>query len=952
MIARLPQVLRRRLMVFVTLLGAFVPGAMAQADVQGQWSTASYQMPINPIHTALLYNGKILVVAGSGNCVPSVSGCPQGPPYGPANHSGAVLVDPGTGTITPFTVSWDMFCNGMVVLPDGRAFINGGTVSQDPAFTGSSQSAFFDPATNTFTNVPQNMAHGRWYPTVTTLGDGRVMTFSGTDETDSTNTTVEIYTVGSGWSPQYNAGFTPALYPRMTLLPSGKLFNSGYDILTRLFDPSSHTWTSVGNRAFNYLRLYGSTVLLPLTPANNYDPKILTLGGGFNGTDTTEIIDMGAANPVWQFGPTMSQPRNNQNAVLLPTQTVMVVGGSARDEDATSASLNGDLYDPASNTFSPAGVSTYPRLYHSVALLLPDATVWVAGSNPNYNVYEPHVEIYQPAYLFTRDVNHNVVLAPRPTIASVPGTIAWGGQFTVSTPDASNISSVVLIRPGAPTHAFDMDQRLVGMLFTKGSGTLTVTAPPNGNIAPPGYYMLFLVNSSGVPSVAKFTKLGSSSSAPPPTVSAISPISGTANGSTAVTITGTGFLAGATVKLGGTTATGVTVVSSTSITATTPAHAAGTVDVTVTNPDAQSGILTNGYTYTGTNPAPTVTSITPNSGTANGGTGVTLTGTGFLAGATVSLGGTGATGVTVVNSTSITATTAAHAAGTVNVIVTNTDAQSGTLTNGYTYTRTSPAPTVSSITPNRGTSNGGTEVTIAGTNFLTGATVSLGGTAATSATVVNDTSIVASTPAHPLGTVDVVVTNTDAQRATLSKGYSYTSTNVGNPSLGLTLAPDDSGSITIAAGQTASFSLLIGGAGMTGTASLSCTGAPTSATCSVPASEPVSSTTPTTFNVSITTTPRTIGGFPSSLFAATPWLWTLAALGIVVRPEKRLRSLRRYLRLVPLILFVFVASCGGGGSIGGSQKNTNGTPAGTSTVVVTAVSGGATESVSLTLIVQ
>ena len=105
--------------------------------------------------------------------------------------------------------------------------------------------------------------------------------------------------------------------------------------------------------------------------------------------------------------------------------------------------------------------------------------------------YESHMEIYKPAYLF----NSSGGLATRPTITSAPSAISWNGSFTVSTPDAANISSVVLVRPGAPTHAFDMEQRLVGMSFTIGSGTLTVTAPPNGNIAPPGYYMLFLVNS-------------------------------------------------------------------------------------------------------------------------------------------------------------------------------------------------------------------------------------------------------------------------------------------------------------------------------------------------------------------------------------------------------------------------------------------------------------------------
>src|SRR5206468_109422 len=112
----------------------------------------------------------------------------------------------------------------------------------------------------------------------------------------------------------------------------------------------------------------------------------------------------------------------------------------------------------------------------------------------------------------------------------------------------------------------------------------------------------------------------------------------------------------------------------------------GTVNVVVTNTDAQSGTLTNGYTYTGANPAPTVSAISPNSGTANGGTAATITGTGFLAGATVTLGGTAATAVTVVNSNSITLHEALPVSGTVNVVVTNTDAQSGTLTNGYTYT--------------------------------------------------------------------------------------------------------------------------------------------------------------------------------------------------------------------------------------------------------------------------
>jgi hypothetical protein len=124
------------------------------------------------------------------------------------------------------------------------------------------------------------------------------------------------------------------------------------------------------------------------------------------------------------------------------------------------------------------------------------------------------MEIYQPAYLFTKDATGNVAFAARPTISSSPTGVSYGSSFTVQTPDATTISSVALIRNGSPTHAFDQDQRFVSLSFTAGSGALSVTAPPNGNIAPPGYYMLFLVDSSGVPSVAKFVQVGAQPGVP------------------------------------------------------------------------------------------------------------------------------------------------------------------------------------------------------------------------------------------------------------------------------------------------------------------------------------------------------------------------------------------------------------------------------------------------------
>jgi hypothetical protein len=250
-----------------------------------------------------------------------------------------------------------------------------------------------------------------------------------------------------------------------------------------------------------------------------------------------------------------------------------------------------------------------------------------------------------------------------------------------------------------------------------------------------------------------------------PTVSSVSPSSGPAAGGTAVTITGANFASGATVKFGSTAATNVVVVSSTSITATTPAGSAGAATVTVTV-SGQTGSLTNGFNYI---VPPTVSAVSPNSGSTGGGTAVTITGTNFVSGATVTFGSAAATNVAVVSSTSITATTPAGSAGTVTVTVTNSGVPSGSLTNGFTYL---VAPTVTTVSPNNGPAAGGTAVTITGTNFAAGATVTIGGTAATNVVVVSGTSITATTPAHPSGAVTVTVT-VSGQSGNLSNGFSY-----------------------------------------------------------------------------------------------------------------------------------------------------------------------------------
>jgi hypothetical protein len=474
------------------LMTQFAPSALPQANVQGQWNTLSLTSPINPIHVALLHTGNVLVVSGSGNNPPEKT------------FSGG-LWNPQDRTFTTQTVGWDMFCEGHVVLPDGRVFIAGGTIQYDP-FYGQPKTSIYDPATDTFTDQ-QDMEHGRWYPTTTVLGDGRVLVFSGYSETGPTNNQVEIYTVGSGFGPAMNAPWTPPLYPRLHVLPNGTVFYSGSTPTSAIFNPANNQWTmNVATTNYGGTRTYGSSVLLPLTPANGYKPKVMIFGGGNQtsaSTATTEIIDLSVSNPKWVYGPSMSAARIEMDATMLPNGKIFVSGGSVYDEDSSNASRNADMYDPATNKFTPAGTDSYDRLYHSVTLLMPDATVWVAGGNPERGTYEPHLEIYSPPYLFNPDGS----LATRPSITGAPGGFSYGNVFQVQTPDAANISSVVLMRNGSSTHAFDMDQRMVGLSFTAGSGSLTVTGPPTSNIAPPGYYMMFILNNAGVPSVAAMVQV-------------------------------------------------------------------------------------------------------------------------------------------------------------------------------------------------------------------------------------------------------------------------------------------------------------------------------------------------------------------------------------------------------------------------------------------------------------
>jgi hypothetical protein len=370
------------------------------------------------------------------------------------------------------------------------------------------------------------------------------------------------------------------LYPRLHLAPNGLVFNSGPSGITRYLNTSgAGSWTFVANRAAGN-RDYGSAVL--------YDTgKILFVGGGDPPTAAAEVIDLNAASPTWRSVASMANPRRHLNATLLPDGKVLVTGGTrgAGFNDKSSPVYAAELWDPATERWTTLASQSVGRFYHSVALLLPDGRVMSAGGNGH-----PEVELFSPPYLFA---------GARPTITTAPANVSYGQTFSVQTPDAANIAAVTWIRLPSVTHAFDQNQRINRLSFTRGSGTLSVTAPNNANVTPPGHYMLFILNGQGVPSVAKIVQIGGVAPPQPgtPTLSSISPSSATV-GSAAFTLTvnGTNFMSGSTVQWNG-AARPTTFVSVTQLSAAIAASdvaSAGSATITVTNP---GGATSNGLTF-------------------------------------------------------------------------------------------------------------------------------------------------------------------------------------------------------------------------------------------------------------------------------------------------------------------------------------------------------------------
>jgi hypothetical protein len=467
-------------------------GGPANADpVKGSWS-APFDVGITAVHSIVLPSGKVLMV--------SRAAITSGPL--------ARLWDPTTNTsidVSHPDATRDLYCSGHSLLADGRVLLTGGN-QRVGANDGVKTSDVFDGSGSLRWAQAPALSQARWYPTNVQMADGRVLVFGGQEKEGVFANTVDSYNAAATLQTRLPTSATRqvGLYPRMHLMPDGRLFYSGVTTdplgkTARFFNPTTNSWGTAVD-SFNFgVRGDGMSVLLPGLK------KILAIGGSktesgtsSKATASTEVIDLSAANPQWNSAAPMKVPRKEANSVMLPDGKLLVVGGAKGPGSYRNPVKAAEIFDPSTGTWTLMAAQTAPRAHHSTAVLLPDGRVLSAGHDRG--TYLMTGEIYSPPYLFK---------GARPVISSAPGSLGYGQQFTVSTPNATSIKRIALIKAAAVTHSQSVDQRYVDLDFTAVGESLSVTAPATQEHAPRGHYMMFIVNSTGVPSVASWVQVGS-----------------------------------------------------------------------------------------------------------------------------------------------------------------------------------------------------------------------------------------------------------------------------------------------------------------------------------------------------------------------------------------------------------------------------------------------------------
>jgi hypothetical protein len=464
----------------------------------GQWGPV-VDWPVVGIHVTLLPNGKVLAWDSVGDRATET--------FPVHDFTRATVYDPVTGTQTSVNVDtgYNIFCSGFAHLTDGSLFIAGG--NRDAQLNGIAQTHLFNPATNTWLLGP-NMAASRWYPSVTPLTNGEMLiTEGGPDMPEVRRTDGSLRALNT-------ASLNLPLYPWLDVAPDGRVFYSGPDQTMRKLDPAGGgSWQSFGQRdAVN--RSYGSHAV--------YDVgKTLVAGGGPSSNDA-RVIDVNGATPQVSATAPMAFGRRQHNLTLLADGSVLATGGNSTGAsliDMNGGVYNAERWDPATGQWATLAAQAVTRQYHSTALLLPDGRVLssgggICGTCDQVGYLAKNAEIFTPPYLFKKDGSGE--LAPRPEVTQAPGTVSHGASFQIATPNAASIQKVGLMRLGSQTHSVEMEQRYLPLGFTAGDGTLTASVPANVHTAVPGVYMLFVVDSSGVPSVARMVNLDSAAPPPPP----------------------------------------------------------------------------------------------------------------------------------------------------------------------------------------------------------------------------------------------------------------------------------------------------------------------------------------------------------------------------------------------------------------------------------------------------
>lgn len=482
--------------------------ARVAADGRGRWSDP-FVIPVVGITSVLLHTGKLLFWSYDPN---------DWEDPGAPGDGLAYVWDPATRTGYSITPPENIWCGGQTVLADGRVYVAGGNLRYPDRnalpgttrFAGTLTNYTFNPLLETWTKQP-DMVRGRWYPTTTKMADNRVLITSGWDETGSgtTNAVVEIFTPAAGMdsvgtiAQMTTEHQTADLYPLQFLLSSGRVLEASANT-SYLFNPGTTLWSRLPNMLANH-RDYPNAIIH--TDATIADPKQIVMVAGGHSLSAPQAANeyLDAKNPTvgWTQYPPWQHARHNANTVVLADGSLLTMGGnrqSSYDQPVFATEMYSTRASDTTGKWLEMAPHTIQAAYHSTAILLPDATVLLSQDDMDKSAAgaaQHKAQIYSPPYLFK---------GKRPTIKKAPATITWGQTFEVATDRAT--TGAVLIAPGATTHGNDMHQRAIHLpVQPRGSSVLAATLPASATLVPPGYYMLFMIDSNGIPSKAKFVRV-------------------------------------------------------------------------------------------------------------------------------------------------------------------------------------------------------------------------------------------------------------------------------------------------------------------------------------------------------------------------------------------------------------------------------------------------------------